>query len=147
MKGLSHDIDIKNPRGVAVDDADNLYIVDSGSKKVIKLNRDLKISNFIDSKQDADLFGVSVVGDEVMVCDSKNNSILVYTKELKYMREIKDPVHLKSICDISPDEHGKLYVCDNVNSRIHVLSNGGEYLHSFGCDGNGVNKLSGPCGI
>ncbi len=34
-----------------------------------------------------------------------------------------------------------------MNSRIHVLSNGGEYLRSFGCDGNSVNKLSAPYGL
>ncbi len=36
-----------------------------------------------------------------------------------------------------------LYACDRGNSCIHVLSNGGEYLHSFGCDGSCVSKLSG----
>ena len=63
------------------------------------------------------------------------------------MREIKDQEHFNFIRDISPDEHGNLYICDPLNSRIHVLSNGGEYLRSFGCDGSGVNKLSAPCGI
>ncbi len=111
------------------------------------MNKDLKMLNKIDTKQDSELVGVSVVGDEVMVCDIKNKCILVYTKELKYVRQIGDPVHFEGIRDVSADEHGNLYVCDCGNSRIHVLSNGGEYLRSFGCDGSGVNKLSGPCGI
>ncbi len=81
-----------------------------------------------------------------MVCDG-NDCIFVYTKELEYVRQIKDPVHFNDIYDVSPDEHGNLYVCDRGNSCIHVLSNGGEYLRSFGCDGRGVNKLSGPEGI
>ncbi len=108
------------------------------------MNKDLKILNKIDTEQDALLYGVSVVGDEVMVCDSKNDCILVYTKELEYVRQIKDPVQLKSIYNVSPDEHGNLYVCDRENSCIHVLSND---LRSFGCDGSGVNKLSEPCCI
>ncbi len=140
MRQPSHDI--KNPYGVAVDDADNIYITDYDSKRLIKLNKDLNTLNKIDTKQNSSLYGVSVVGDEVMVCDSKNKCIFVYTKELKYVRQIEDPVHFKDIRDVSPDEHGNLYVCDYGNSRIHVLSNGGEYLHSFGCDGSGVNKLS-----
>ncbi len=71
----------------------------------------------------------------------------MYLRLQKYVRQINDPVHLKIL--ISPDEHGNLYVCDSKNSHIHVLSNGGEYLHSFGCDayGSGVNMLSVPCGI
>ncbi len=132
---------------MAVDDVDNIYIADGGSNRVIKLNKDLNIMNKIDTKQDSCLWGLSVVGDEVMVCDIKNKCIFVYTKELKYVRQIEDPVHFKDIGDVSPDEHGNLYVCDGGNSRIHVLSNGGEYLRSFGCDGSGVNKLSGPRGI
>ncbi len=141
------DIDIKHPTGVAVDDADNIYIADHVGKGVIKLNKDLKILNKIDTKQDSLLWGVSIVGDEVMVCDERNKCILVYTKELKYVRQINDPVHFEIIRDIFPDEHGNLYVCAGKNSRIRVLSNSGEYLHSFGCDGSGVNMLSGPCGI
>ncbi len=147
VKESSPDIDIKNPTGVDVDDADNIYIADFAGNRLIKLNKDLKMLNKIDTKQDSDLYGVSVVGDEVMVCDSKNKCILVYTKELNYVRQIEDPVHFKDIGDVSPDEHGNLYVCDCGNSRIHVLSNGGEYLRSFGCDGSGVNKLSDPHGI
>ncbi len=131
--------------GVAVDYAGNIYIADHmhGSNSVIKFNNDVKI---FDTEPDALLYGVSVVRDEVMVCDG-NDCIFVYTKELEYVRQIKDPVHFKDIYDISPDEHGNLYVCDRGNSRIHVLTNGGEYLRSFGSDGSGVNKLSGPEGI
>ncbi len=86
VKKSSHDVvDIKNPKGVAVDDADNIYIADYDSNRVIKLNKDLKMLNKVDTKQDSSLFGVSIVGD---VCDSKNNCILVYTKELNYVRQI-----------------------------------------------------------
>ncbi len=149
VKESSNDIDIKHPAGgVAIDETnDNIYFVDRGNKKVIRLNKDLKILNKIDAKEDSSLRGVSVVGDEVMVCDNKNNGILVYTKELEYVREIKYPLCIEDIRDISPDEYGNLYICDFWNSRIYVLSNGGEYLRSFGCDENGVNKLSGPSGI
>ncbi len=81
---------------MAVDDADNIYIADYGG--IIKLNKDLnEIDTERDIERDTSLQGVSVVGDEVMVCNNKNGCILVYTKELKYVRQIKDPVHFKGI--------------------------------------------------
>ncbi len=133
----NHDIDIKNPTGVAVDDADNIYIADSGNKKIIKLDKDMKILSKIYVKQDSSLSSVSLVGDEVMVCDNKNNCILVYTKELKYVRQSED-LQCSDIHDISSDEHGNLYVLacrskshDKYNGIIFVLSNGGECLSQF----------------
>ncbi len=109
LKQSSRHFDIKNPFGVAVDDADNniIYIADQGSKRLIKLNKDM---NKIDTKQDSELRGLSVVGDEVMVCDNKNEFTLKNW-------QIEDPVHFKTIRDVSPDEHGNLYVCDRGNAH------------------------------
>ncbi len=135
-------INIKNPYGVAVDDAYNIYVADYENKKLVKLNNQLQKIYIIE--QDSSLRGVSVVGDEVMVCDSKHNRILVYTKELKCVRQIAEPKHFKDIRGVSPDKHGDLYVCDYGNCSIHVLSNGGEYQRSFVCDGN---VSSGPWDI
>ncbi len=135
-------INIKDPYCVAVDDADNIYITHN-ENKLVKLNKYLhQIKYYIE--QDSLLRGVSVFKDQVVVCDSKNMRILVFTKELKYMKDIKDPVHFKDICDISQDKHGNLYVCDYGYSRIHVLSIYGQYLRSFVCDGN---ESSGPWDI
>ncbi len=61
---------MENFTGVAVDDADNIYIADNGI--IIKLNKDLEILNQI---RHTSLQGVSVVGDEVMVCDRDNSCI------------------------------------------------------------------------
>ena len=83
-----------------------------------------------------------------MVCDSENDCIHVYTTELQYVRKIGShgdaPGKFNHIRDISSDENGNLYVSDHRNnySRIQVLSNGGEFLHLFGCD-----RVRGPRGV
>ena len=73
---------------------------------------------------------------------------MVYTKELEYVRQIgspgKGPKQFCNIRDVSTDEHSNLYVSDAGNHRIQVLSNGGEYLHTIGCDGN---RLKWPFGV
>ena len=91
--------------------------------------------------------GVAVVGDEVMVCERGNKgTIMVYDRQLKYVRQIADG-GMGTFYDLSPDSHGNLYVTDWDNSVIRVFSIDGDFLFSFGCDENGVKKLSSPHGV
>ena len=150
----SSDYNIKDPRGVAVDEADNIYIADCDNHKIMKFNKEMELVKEVkqdsesDDEQYSRLWGVAVVGDEVMVCDNKYKCVMVYTKELVYVRQIgspgEGPGQFNIIRDVSSDEHGNLYVSDAGNHLVQVLSNGGEYLHSIGCDGN---RLYWPVGI
>ena len=152
LKSISgSDHNIRCPMGIAIDSTDCVYLAHYNEHRIVKLSKDMKVLKTYSSKQPSKFVGMAVVGDEVMVCDSKNDCIQVYTTELDYVRQIgshgKDPGKFNGIRDISSDEHSNLYVSDYRNSRIQVLSNGGEFLRSFGCDENGVNKLNGPSGV
>ena len=182
---------IKDPTGVAVDETDSIYIAGNGrSHNIMKFNKEMKLVKEVSVKQNSQLYGVAVVGDEVMVCDSGYSCVMVYTKELEYVRQIGSPGKSPGqfdIRDVSSDEHGNLYVCEGEHKnvylysvahnypggyfgvypneeyqeyleyeeypndlvdedypdyRIQVLSNGGEYLRSIGC-----NKLDFPFGV
>ena len=88
--------------------------------------------------------GVAVVGDEVMVCECGNKgTIMVYDRELKYVRQISGR-GMAAFYDLSPDNHGNLYVTEYYNSVIRVFIVDGDLLRSFGCDENRVKKLSRP---
>ena len=134
----SSDYNIKDPRGVAVDKNDSIYIAEYENHRIMKFNKEMKLVKEVSVKQNSQLYGVAVVEDEVMVCDSGYSCVMIYTKELEYVRQIgspgKGPGQFKYIRDISSDEHGNLYVCDAGNHRIQVLCNCGEYLYSIGCD-------------
>lgn len=58
---------------------------------------------------------MTVVGDKVMVCD-RNNCVMVYMKELKYVRQFAShgdrSRQVSSRLDISSDQHGNLYIAD-----------------------------------
>ena len=139
---------IKDPTGVAVDETDSIYIADDGNHKILKFNKEMKLVKEVSVKQYSQLWGVAVVGDEVMVCDNKYSCVMVYTKELEHVRQIgspgKGPGQFNKIRYVSSDQHGNLYVSDARNHRIQVLSNGGEHLHSICCDGN---RLKWPVGV
>ena len=147
-KTNSSDYNIKDPNGVAVDETDSVYIADCGNHRVMKFNKEMKLVKEVSVKQDALLWGVAVVGDEVMVCDGKYSCVMVYTKELEYVRQIgspgKGPGQFNKIRDVSSNEHGNLYVSDARNHCIQVFINSGEYLHSIGCDGE---RLKWPVGV
>ena len=135
--------------GVAVDGEDNIYCTDLFSNKIMRCNRDgghVKVHQ-VKQVQGPGHHGVAVVGDEVMVCErGSKGTIMVYDRELKYRRQITGR-GMGEFSDLSPDSHGNLYVADFANSVIRVFSINGDLLRSFGCDENGVKKLSRPRGV
>ena len=135
--------------GVAVDGEDNIYCIDLDSNKIMRCNRNggrVKLHQ-VKQVQGPGHLGVAVVGDEVMVCECFNKgTIMVYDRQPKYVRQVTDR-GMGEFINLSPDSHGKLYVTDHDNSVIRVFSINGYLLHSFGCDENGVKKLSRPHGV
>ena len=90
---------------------------------------------------------VAVVGDEVMVTECGNGGrIMVYDRELKYVRQIFGAVE-SLFYFLSSDSHYNMYVSDDENVRVQVFSNDGEFLRSFGCDENVVARLKSPWGV
>ena len=136
-----------NPYGVAIDSTDGYMYITSRSN-IVKLSPDFKQEQVMDTSGSG-YKGVKVVGDEVMVCNL-GDGVMVYTKELKYVRKIgshgDDPGQFGGILGVSSDEHGNLYVSDYGKSCVHVFSNG-EFLHSFGCGEDGEKVLSSPHGV
>ena len=137
-----------DPLGVAVDNTNGCMYI-SGQRKIIKFSPDFKLLGEFTGQEGTAGYGyVAVVGDEVMVGDK--NVVMVYTKDLKYVRQFGShgdgPGQFKAIQGVSSDDNNNLYVSDYERECVHVFSNRGEFLHSIGHDlgGDGVKKLSGP---
>jgi DNA-binding beta-propeller fold protein YncE len=117
--------------GVTVDDANNnVYAL---SKDVLMvLSPELKLLQQCEVRRNVHtLFsGVAIVGDEVMACDCVNNCIMVYTKELEFLRDIGQGA-IKDIRDVSSDKGGNIYVSDSNKRCILVFNNGGDFLQSL----------------
>ena len=123
--------DFSDLTGVAVDENDNMYIASFGNGKLFKFSPDMNLMKEVSTNRSSSLRGVSVVGNEVMVCYSSKGLVAVYTKELDYVREFSSSGNR----DISSDKEGNLYISDNDNSRIQVYTRGGGgLLRSFICD-------------
>ena len=141
---------IRNPRGVAVDNTDGCVYVSDWGKKIVKLSPDFEQVGELTGQEGAVYRCMAVVGDEVMVTEYSKNVVMVYTKDLEYVRQFGShgdgPGQFKNIFGVSSGETGNLYVGDYGRGCVHVFSNGGEFLYSFGQGGDGV-KLRSPVGV
>ena len=141
-----------DPRRVAVDNTNGCMYI-SGQRKIIKFSPDFKLLGEFTGQKGTRYGHVAVVGGEVMVGEDSKNVVMVYTKDLKYVRQFGSqgdgPGQFKAIRGVSSDDNNNLYVSDYVKKCVHVFSNSGEFLHSIGHDqgGGGVKKLSGPMGV
>ena len=138
------------PRDVAVDNTDGCIYVNDWRNKIVKLSPDFELVGELTGQEGAQYQCMAVVGDEVMVTERSKNVVMVYTKDFKYVRQIGShgdgPGQFKNIRGVSSGETGNLYVGDISRGCVHVFSNGGEFLHSFGQGGDGV-KLRCPGGV
>ena len=135
-------------RKIAVDGEDNIYCIKESSNKILRCDRNggnIQVQEVKHVKEGQR--GLAVVGEEVIVCVKDNRgSIMVYDKELNYMRRIEHR-DMGYFWAISADSHGNLYCADDNNSMIQVFSNDGVFLRSFGCDGKGEKKVKSPWGL
>ena len=139
---------INKAYGIAVDNTDGCMYISSLSKKIIKLSPDFELVGESTRHEGANYRYVAVVGGEVMVTEGSKHVVMVYTKDLKYVRQFGShgdgPGQFKNIQGVSSGKNGNLYVGDYSRGCVHVFSNGGEFLHSFG---QGVRKLRDPMGV
>ena len=137
--------------GIAVDNTDGCMYICSLGKKIVKLSPDFELVGELTGQEEARYQYMAVVGDEVMVTEGRKKVMIMYTKDLKYVRQFGSygdgPGQFKDVAGVSSGQTGNLYVSDFRRGCVHVFSNGGEFLHSFGQGGGGVRKLSGPMGV
>ena len=137
-----------NLRKIAVDDGDNVYCFEQTSNRILRCDRNggnIQVQEVKNVKKGQK--GLAVVGEEVMVCVIDNRgSIMVYDKELNYVRRIEHR-DMGYFWAISADSHGNLYCADKYNAVVQVFSNDGVFLRSFGCNGNGEKKVKLPYGL
>ena len=139
---------VKDLRKIEVDDEDKIYCIGGTSNRILRCDRNGENIQVQEVKHvKAGQRGLAVVGEEVMVGVSDNRgTIMVYNKELNYMRRIKHR-GIGYFWAISADNHGNLYCADWDNAMIQVFSNDGVFLRSFGSDGKGEKKLKWPWGL
>ena len=140
---------MKCPRGIAIDDADNIYVSSdhklqkfTSSGELIKCvgQRGSKEGEFKDPR------GVTLYDNQVYVCDRENHHIQVFDLDLNFIRSHgKGRGEFNAPFDVKFDSGGNMYVAEYGNRRVQVMDINGRFIRAFGQEGKG--QLRGPSAL
>lgn len=118
------------PKYLLLDEDENLYVVDSGNKRINKYNKE---GNILFSFGNTGEFrlespaGLYYENGKLYVCDKKLNTVLIFDKSGNYLESIGEDKLLKPV-DITKDNLGRfLILCEN-NIWAYEESNGLWYI-------------------
>ena len=145
------------PRGIAVDDDDNILVTD-GDNHVQKYSSKHKHLTNVGSKGSNSLefhmpvsVAVSPTTKKIVVMDCLNHRAQILNPNLTYNSSIGSKGsgngQLNKPYNAAFDSAGNVYITDALNNRIQVFTPEGNYLRQFGKSGKGNGEINYPIGI
>ncbi len=145
--------------GLAIDDADRLFVTDSGLRRVFVFDANHKFQATFGSDRLERPSGVAADNNNrlLYITDVLKDHVLVYDLDsLKYVRTLGRPP--QKMGDDSPGTfarptniavgpNGDVYVSDTMNSRIQIFDADGTFISTFGKPGDGPGDFARPKGI
>ena len=148
---------VESPTGVGMDRDGYLYVASASTHAITKFNRDgVSIKEVGGQGSDLGEFahpcGVTVIKNEIYVCDRNNCRIQVFDHNFNPTRSFgsqgSKEGQLNWPYDVVRDVNGELYVADCDNHRIQVFGeNGNSFTRTIGGHGSGLGKLKRPMGV
>lgn len=144
--------------GLAMDDNDRLFVSDPGLRHVLVFNKDHKAEDVItEGMVDPGGLAVDTQNRLLYVADIELDQILVYDADtLKLLRkmgttghkhELTSPGEFSKPTGVAVDGEGNLYVADTYNNRIEIFDADGQFVSTFGKNGDGPGYFSRPKGV
>ena len=143
------------PRGVAVDDDDNILVVDAGNNRVQKFTSDGKLVMVV-GKGTIDLnnsVGVSIHPDNkrIIVSDLGNHRIQILNPDMTFNSSFggqgDNDGQTTYPREVAFDSAGNIYQGGQSSTCVQVFSAEGQFLRKFGRHGSGQGELNFPSGI
>jgi DNA-binding beta-propeller fold protein YncE len=147
--------DLKNPSGIAVDSRGYIYVTDTKRNCVMKFDKDGKLikkwgREGVEDTEFQNPLGVAVDEDfNVYVVDSNNHCIKKFSNLGMYdktigMRGTSDGEFLFPSA-IAVNQNNEIFVADR--TRLQIFSSEGEFISSWGGEGEIATGLNKPMGI
>ena len=143
---------MKYPKGIAIDDMDNIYV--SSSHKLQKFTSNGELIKCVgkEGRKEGEFNiprGVTLHDNQVYVCDGDNHRIQVFDLNLNFVRSIgscgKGRGEFNKPHDVKLDTAGNIYVADFNNSRVQILDDSEHFIRTLVSEGE--RKLVGPSGL
>jgi DNA-binding beta-propeller fold protein YncE len=146
------------PMGLAIDDTDRLFVVDSRLHQVTAISPDGKLENVFGQDKLERPIGAAVDNENrlLYVVDAKASRIAVFDADtcnfIRYVGKPSDPLDpqegtLSTPLDAAVDLDGNLYVTDTLNDRVQIFDADGEFINVFGKQGDAPGSFMRAKGI
>lgn len=155
-QGLFANLESSSPSGIAADEEGNVYITSADGHSIRKYDKEGTRIAFHEAQ--GTMFGelthpcgLTVIDNEVFVCDRNNCRVHIFKKDLTPLRTFgcqgKETGNLLWPYDLVQANGGEVYIADCNNHRVQVFDKAGCFLRSFGIRGAEEGKLKRPVGI
>jgi DNA-binding beta-propeller fold protein YncE len=143
---------------LAIDDDDRLFVSDGKLRRVLVFNSKHEVVDQID-KGLIDPVGLASDKENrfLYIVDTQQDQVLVYDADsLKLLRKIgtagknhflMDAGNFAAPQGVAVDKDGNVYVTDTLNDRVEIFDADGNFLSTFGKNGDGPGYFARPKGI
>lgn len=147
------------PAGLAIDAADNLYVVDQDKNRILVFDRTYNLTRIMTPPEIVRATGIALDRKRgvLYVADTSKNSspdhfVRAYDLEGHFIRNVGkgrglDPGFLMFPTYVYVDDSGHLYVSDTINARISEFDADGNFVGIFGAMGEHYGEMYKPKGV
>lgn len=145
--------------GLALDDADNLFVSDSELRHVLVFDKQHRAQASISQGMSSPA-GLAIDNENrfLYVCDTDLDQVLVYDADPPYSllrtigkrdgkHELTTPGDFSRPTNAAVDEDGNVYVSDTFNDRVEAFDADGHFIREFGKPGDGPGYFTRPKGL
>ncbi len=144
--------------GLAIDDDDRLFVSDGKMRRVMIFNPKHEVEGQItEGLVDPVGLAIDTTNRFLYVVDTQQDQVIVYDADtLKLLRRIgtggknhflTTPGDFGAPQGVALDQDGNVYVTDTLNNRVEIFDADGNFISTFGKNGDGPGYFARPKGI
>ncbi len=149
----------KSVLGLAIDDADHLFVSDNALHVVEEFDANHKYVTSFGNEvlrgpcgiaidlENRYLYVVDTDLDQVIVFDADTRKVLRRMGTTGKNHTLTDPGEFSKPTNAAVDQDGNLYVTDTLNDRVEIFDADGNFIRTWGKNGDGAGNFARPKGI